>query len=326
MRSLAALLLVPLAACASVSSSSLFGGADPLPSWNEGDLKSAIIDFVDGATDPKSVHFVPAEERIAVFDNDGTLICEKPLYSQLAFMIDRAREYVADDPSLREQEPYRSLVDGSLGKAKDLEPFIKLAMETHTGMLDEEFVAIAEQWLATARHPQFERPYTELVFAPMVELVAYLQASDFQAWICTGGGLDFVRCYAKEVYGIAPENVIGTAGQKAYREIDGRGEFIRLRELVQPINDGPAKPVLINRYIGRTPILAVGNSDGDLQMLEYVAQRHAATLTLLLHHDDEEREFAYDTGTERALSAAADGEIEVISISRDFATVFAPAR
>ena len=322
------LLLLPLAflaSCASISTTSLFGGGDPLPSWTNGDLKASIVRFVEGATDPESVHFVPAEERIAVFDNDGTLICEKPVYSQLAFMVDRAKEYVADDPALREEEPYRSLMDGTFGSTMDIDAFIKLAMKTHTGMLDEEFVAIAEGWLASARHPDLDRPYTELVYAPMLELVAFLQDADFQVWICTGGGLDFVRCYAKDVYGIGPENVIGSSTQKAYREIEGRGEFVRLAELVTPLNDGAAKPVNIDRYIGRSPILAVGNSDGDLEMLEYVAQRHARTLTLLLHHDDGEREFAYDAGNERALSAAAEGEIEVISMSRDFGTVFAPA-
>lgn len=319
------LLLALLASCASTSGLSLFGGEDPLASWADGEVKSTITSFVSEATDPESVHFVPAEERIAVFDNDGTLICEKPMYSQLAFMVDRAREYVAEDPTLREKEPYSSLMDGTFGSTKDIEAFIELAMETHTGMLDEEFVAVAEGWLASARHPDLQRPYTELVYAPMLELVAYLQDAGFQVWICTGGGVDFVRCYAKDVYGIGPENVIGSSGQKAFREIDGRGEFVRLRELVVPINDGPGKPVNINRHIGRTPILAVGNSDGDLEMLEYVAQRHARTLTLLLHHDDAEREFAYDDGIERALRAAGDGEIEVISMTRDFETIFQPA-
>ena len=321
---LSLLSLLLLSSCLSTSSTSLSGNGDPLPSWADGGLKETIVDFVEGATDPESVHFVPPEERIAVFDNDGTLICEKPVYSQLAFMIDRAMGYVEDDPTLGDQEPYRSLMDGTFGRTNDIDAFIELAMKTHTGMLDEEFVAIAEAWLASARHPELGRPYTELAYAPMLELVSFLQEEDFQVWICTGGGLDFVRCYAKDVYGIGPENVIGSSTQKAYREIDGRGEFMRLAELVNPLNDGPAKPVNINRYIGRSPIIAVGNSDGDLEMLQYVAQRHARTLTLLLHHDDGEREFAYDAGIERALTVASEGEIEVISMSRDFGTVFAP--
>lgn len=317
-----ALLALSLASCAGVPTSPLLAGGDPLPSWTEGDLKASIIEFVTASADPSSVHFVPEPERIAVFDNDGTLLCEKPRYAQLAFMVDRAMEYVEDDPSLREQEPYRSLIAGELSVENGLDAIVQLAMETHTGMLDEEFVAVAERWLAAARHPDTAAPYTSMVYVPMLELIEFLQAADYTVWICTGGGLDFVRCFSYETYGIAPQNVIGTSTQKEYRMADGKASFLRKAEMVKPLNDGPAKPVNIDRYIGRAPVIAVGNSDGDLAMLEYVAERHARTLTLLLHHDDASREYDYDEGTERALEAADTGEIQVISIARDFLTVF----
>lgn len=314
------LLAAPLGAL--VASFSFPRSDDPLPSWRDTPTKASIIDFVERVIDESSVEFVPVSERVAVFDNDGTLICEKPLYSQMAFMVDRARAYIEDEPELAGKEPYKSLVEGTLDPHADMKAFLDLAMDTHTGMLDSEFIAVAESWLTLGRHPRFGRAYDELVYQPMLELMDYLREHDFQVWICTGGGLDFVRCYSREAYGVPPENVIGTSGLKTYVEVDGKGVLMREGKLVEPLNDGPGKPVNINRHIGRVPILAVGNSDGDLEMMGMTADHVGPSLLLLVHHDDAEREYDYDEGTNRALGVADSRGWRVVSIAEDFADVF----
>lgn len=297
---------------------------DPLPSWRPSPNRDAILSFVEQVVDEDGIHYVPPAQRIAVFDNDGTLWCEKPLYTQLAFMIDRAEAYVEDSPELADQEPYRSLLAGTLDPHADMEGFLKLAMETHTGMLDSEFTAVVESWLTLGRHARFQRPYTELVYQPMLELMAYLRDNGFEVWICTGGGQDFVRCFAREAYGVEPANVIGSSVQKRSEELDGEVVLVREPTIVKPINDRAGKVVQIERRIGRTPILAVGNSDGDLEMMRATDDGHGPALMLLVHHDDAEREYDYDKGTEQALVVAGERKWNVISIKDDFATVFPP--
>ena len=279
---------------------------DPLPSWRSGPTRDALLAFVDQVVDEASVHYVPPDERIAVFDNDGTLWCEKPLYVQLAFMVDRAEAYIEAEPELASQEPYKSLVEGRLDPHRDLEGFLKLAMETHTGMTQTEFTAVVESWLALGSHPRFGRPYTELVYQPMLELLEHLRANGFEVWICTGGGQDFVRCFAQDVYGVIPERVIGSSVLKRFEEREGEVVLVREPEVVPPI-------------------LAFGNSDGDIEMLRATDDGHGPALMLLLHHDDAEREYDYDKGTEQALALAAQRGWSVVSIANDFAAVFPAA-
>ena len=320
-RRTATLLLVLLATTSCITNSRGFG-YDPLPSWNPGEAKSTLLEFVDMVSDPGNDDYIAPEARVAVFDNDGTLWCEKPNYFQADFMVARVRERIAAQPSLRDEEPYRSFLAGTLDPHENLEGFLQLATDTHTGMLDSEFTDIAEAWLDAARHPRFERPYPDLIYQPMLELLQLLRDNEFQVWICTGGGQDFVRCFADDVYGVPPEQVIGTTVQKRYEVRDGEVVYVREAAFVAPINDKAGKPVNIRRRIGRTPVLAVGNSDGDIEMMRSSDDGAGPHLQVLIHHDDATREYDYDAGTERALEVAADRGWTVVSIAADFARVF----
>jgi phosphoserine phosphatase len=304
--------------------------ADPLPSWNDGPARDAILAFVASVTDPQGPDYVPPAERVATFDNDGNLWSEKPFYFQLAFALDRVRALAPQHPEWKDQEPFRAVLSGDPEALAGLHlaDVLKLVTASHAGMSERAFDESARAWLATARHPRFERPYRELVFQPMLELLAFLRESGFRTWICSGGGIDFVRAFAGEAYGIPPEQVIGSGIAKEFRVGDGGlAGFHRLPKLLEPINDGPGKPVWIQRHIGRRPILASGNSDGDLQMLQYATSGPGPSLALLLHHDDAEREWAYDEDSavgrlDEALVEAQARGWTVVRMKRDFGTVY----
>jgi len=289
---------------------------DPLPSWNDGAAKAAILDFVAGVTAEGGQGYVAPTERIAAFDNDGTLWCEKPLYVQADFIFRKWTAMVAADPSLASEQPYKAVVerDGAwLAAMLDHVPELLKGLGTaFGGLTTDAFEDQVRAFFADARHPTLGVPYAKVGYVPMVELLAYLDANGFKVFICTGGGRDFVRVVGEEMYGIPRERVIGSGPTLEYRD----GALYRLTGVEQPIDDGAGKPVHIWTRTGRTPLLAGGNSDGDLAMLE------TARFALLVHHDDAEREFAYDTGSERALAEAAACGWTVVSMKDDFSTVF----
>jgi len=299
--------------------------SDPLPSWNEGKPKQTIIQFVQDVTNPNSKNYLPLGDRVAVFDNDGTLWQEKPLYVQLAFLLDQIKILAPQHPEWKTEEPFKTLLTDPNPDLKSLsstENLMKLVIATHTGMSQTEFENQVKQFFKTAQHPRFKQPYTQLIYQPMVELVGYLKLNDFDVYICSGGGIDFIRAISEDAYGIPPENVIGSAVQKTF-EITAKGtDFVRQPKLVEPINDKEGKPVNIDRYIGKKPAIAVGNSDGDIQMLQYTDSNPKLDLELLLHHDDLEREYDYNTGTEKALALAKENDWTVISLKKDFKRVF----
>lgn len=302
---------------------------DPLPSWNAGAAKSAIVSFVERVTGEGSPHFVAPEDRIATFDNDGTLWSEQPFYFQLAFALDRIREQAKADPALAEKEPYKSVLSGDPEKLAALgeKGLAQVMALTHAGLTVEAFDGQVREWLARARHPRFERAYTDLVFQPMLELLAYLRANGFKTYVVSGGGIDFMRPWMQDVYGIPPEQIIGSSGKTAFR-IDGDRPVIEKLPEVEFIDDGPGKPVGINRFIGRRPIFAAGNSDGDLQMLQWATLGEGERLALIVHHTDAEREWAYDRAShvgrlDRALDEAGKHGWQVVDMKNDWKTVFA---
>src|SRR5918999_5176480 len=269
---------------------------DPLPSWNDGAAKSAIVDFVEAVTTDGGPEYVPPAERIATFDNDGTLWAEQPIYFQFAFAFDRVKALEPQHPEWKETQPFKAILEGDLAAlmASGQKGLLEIIAATHAGMTTEEFSAIVADWLATARHPRFERPYTELVYQPMLELLAYLRERGFNTFIVSGGGVEFMRVFAERVYGIPPEHVVGSSGMVKFEmRPDGKPVLMKTAE-VEFVDDGPGKPVGINRFIGRRPIFAFGNSDGDQQMLEYTAAGSGARFMGIVHHTDSEREYAYD--------------------------------
>ena len=269
--------------------------ADPLPSWNDGPTKRAIVEFVAQVSSPDSSNYVPPAERIAVFDNDGTLWAEQPLYVQIAFALDRVRALAPEHPEWKSTQPFKAVLEGDLETAlsKTENGAAEIVMATHTGMTAAEFSAIAADWLGTARHPTTGRRYTEMVYQPMLELLAYLRANDFKTYITSGGGIAFLRAFAQNVYGIPPEQVIGSSTRTRYEYRDGNPVLIRLPE-TNYYNDKEGKPIAINQHIGRRPIAAFGNSDGDLQMLQWTCAGDGERFCLYVHHTDADREWAYD--------------------------------
>jgi haloacid dehalogenase-like hydrolase len=289
--------------------------ADLLPSWRETPVKQALVEFVGSVVDPSSASFVAPADRVAVFDNDGTLWPEMPLYAQLAFAIDRAGE-LGQPTSLEE------LQAGGLGAVLEL---VKL---THSGITTDEFAAACRKWMDTARHPRFDRSYLTLAYQPMLELLQLLDTHDFSCWIFSGGGADFVRVWSEEIYALAPHRVIGSTGSTEFRLGDHGPELVKGPDL-QLLNDGPQKPVSIHRHVGQRPILAAGNTDGDLPMLQWTAASPHRTLQLVVHHTDADREYAYDkdpllgSGTEALLAAAHTGDWSVVDMAEDWSSVFA---
>ena len=303
--------------------------ADWLPSWNDGASKARIIAFVEAVTEPAGKQYVPPSERIAVFDNDGTLWTEQPMYFQLAFILDRVRALAPGHPEWRTQEPFQSALAGDMaGVARSGEHgLLEMMAATHAGMTTDEFRGIVADWLATAKHPRFGRPYTELTYAPMTELLAYLRANGFRTFIVSGGGVEFMRVFSERVYGVPPEQVIGSSIRTQYEVRDGKPVIVRLPEL-EFIDDKAGKPLGINRYIGRKPILAFGNSDGDFEMLEYTTSAPGPRLGFIVHHDDAEREYAYDRKSpigrlERGLDEAASRGWVIVSMKDDWRRVYA---
>ena len=300
---------------------------DPLPSWNAGPSRDALVQFVAKVTTP-GPSFVPVPERVATFDNDGTLWSEQPMYVQLAFALDRVKALAPAHPEWKDTEPFASLLKGDLkGALAGGEPAVgQIIMSTHAGMTTEEFDAVVRDWVETARHPKTGRPYTEMVYQPMLELLAYLRANGFKTFVVSGGGIDFMRPWTEAVYGIPPEQVVGSSIKTKFELRDGRPTLVRLPE-VGFVDDKEGKPVGIQQHIGRRPIAAFGNSDGDLQMLQWTTGGSGARLALLVHHTDAARESAYDRTShigrlDQALDEAQAKGWTVVDMKRDWKIVF----
>ena len=306
-----------------------FGQSDPLPSWNNGDTKQGITNFVARVTKEGSPDFVPPAERIATFDNDGTLWAEQPLYFQFLFAIDRVKALAPQHPEWKEKEPFAALLKGDLkGALAGGEPAIaQIIVVTHAGMTTEEFEKIVKEWIATAKHPVTKRPLTEMVYQPMLELLSYLRANGFKTFIVSGGGIEFMRPWTEKVYGIPPEQVVGSSIKTKFEMRGGKPVLVRLPE-INFIDDKAGKPVGINSHIGRRPIAAFGNSDGDRQMLEWTQAGGGARLMMLVHHDDAKREFAYGaeskigTFSDSLMSEAKKSGWSVISMKNDWKHIF----
>jgi phosphoserine phosphatase len=303
--------------------------AEPLPSWQDGPARARILAFVKAVTEPGGSDFVPVPERIAVFDNDGTLWAEQPFYFQGLFIADRIRAMSATRPEWKTKEPYASLLRGDMKAlaAGGEHAIAQLAMATHAGMSSDAFTKIVEDWLLTARHPKTGRPYTEMVYQPMLELLAYLRENGFKTFIVSGGGIEFMRPWTERVYGIPPEQVIGSTIRTKFELRDGKPVLVRRPE-IDFVDDKAGKPVGIQRHIGRRPIAAFGNSDGDLQMLQWTAAGPGARLAAIVRHTDAEREWAYDRASkvgrlDKALDEAAARGWTVIDMKRDWRRVFA---
>ncbi|UDM49034.1 HAD family phosphatase [Cupriavidus sp. MP-37] len=298
-----------------------------LPSWRDGPARQALLKFVADVTRPGSPGFVPPEARVAVFDNDGTLWSEQPLYFQFFFLLDQVRAAAPQHPEWRSNPAFKALMANDMqGLMRNEKQLAALVAKANSGMTVDEYDRTIRDWLAKARHPKFNRPYTELVYQPQLELLSYLRANGFKTYIVSGGTIDFMRPWSQAVYGIPPEQVIGSSQAVRYQVRDGKPALVRDPKL-DFIDDGPGKPVGIYRHIGRRPILAVGNSDGDLQMLEYTTGGDGARLAVLVHHDDAEREFAYDRQSkvgklDKALDAARARGWTVVSMKRDWLQVY----
>ena len=299
-----------------------------LASWNEGAAKSAIVDFVARVTKEGGRDYVPPAERIATFDNDGTLWCEQPVQVQVFFLIDRVKQLAAKDPSLKQRQPFKALLEGDykLLHSHGKQGVMELVAATHAGMSEEEFEKIATDWFASAKHPKLGRLFTQCTYKPQIELLGYLRENGFRTWIVSGGGIDLMRAFTEAVYAIPREQVIGSSVKLRFEMKDGRPVLMKLGEL-NTFDDREVKPQNIGLHIGRWPILAFGNSDGDLAMLRYAKGHPGTRLALLLHHDDAEREFAYDrefklSPLAEALDKANDYGISVVSMKRDWKAVF----
>lgn len=302
--------------------------SDPLPSWNDGQHKQSILNFVAAVSKDGSSDFVPVPQRIATFDNDGCLWCEQPMYVQLAFALDRVKALSNQHPDWKTKQPFKAALDNDIATlAKSGEKgLLELIMATHGGMTTEQFAKIASDWIKTARHPRFKRPYTDLVYQPMLELLAYLRTNGFQVFIVSGGGIEFMRPWTERIYGIPPAQVVGSTIKTEFKVKDGKPELVRL-PAIDFINDGPGKPVGINAHIGQRPIAAFGNSDGDFQMLEWATKSEGKRLGLFVHHTDAAREYAYDRKShfgklDKGLDAAKANGWTVVSMKDDWKRIF----
>ena len=278
---------VALSACAIAACQAQSG--DPLPSWNDGAAKVAIVEFVEAVTTAGGTDFVPTAERIAVFDNDGTLWSEQPIYVQLAFALDRVRSLASEHPEWRQQQPFQGVLENDLGAVLEggERALLELILVTHAGMTTEEFSRVVSDWIETARHPVTGRLYTEMVYQPMLELLDYLRANEFRTFIVSGGGIEFMRPWAERVYGIPPQQIVGSSIVTSFEMRDGEPVLVRDAE-INFVDDGAGKPVGINQHIGRRPIAAFGNSDGDLQMLQWATSGSGRRFGLIVHHTDAE--------------------------------------
>jgi len=324
---LAALLAFTVAATLSTLPS--LAQNDPLPSWNDGAAKKAITDFVTKVTRAGGPDYVAPAERVAVFDNDGTLWAEQPAYFQLLFAIDRVKMLAPQHPEWKEKQPFKAALESDMKALAESgeRGLLELVMASHAGISTEAFEQVVKDWLGSARHPKFKRPYTELVYQPMLELLGYLRANGFKTFIVSGGGIEFMRPWVEKVYGIPPEQVVGSSIKVKYEVNNGKPTLSRLPE-INFIDDKAGKPVGIHSHIGRRPIAAFGNSDGDFQMLEWTTSGSGARLGLLVHHTDAEREFAYDRKShigklDRGLDEAARRGWVVVDMQKDWKKVFA---
>jgi len=304
--------------------------ADPLPSWNDGPVKQAVLKFVREVTTTGAPTFVPVPQRIATFDNDGTLWVEQPMYTQLAFALDRIKVMAPKHPEWKTQEPFKSVLDGNLKgvMAGGEKAVFEIIATTHSGMTTAVFAKEVTDWLATAKHPRFHRLYTELIYQPMVELLIYLRANGFKTFIVSGGGIDFMRPWTEKAYGIPPEQVVGSVGETKLEVQNGKPVLLKLPK-IDLVDNAAGKPVGIERFIGRRPILAFGNSDGDQQMLEWTAAGSGASFMGLVHHTDAEREYAYDRKSPiGTLNKVWDEAIargwSVVDMKKDWKVIFPP--
>ncbi|MET0527762.1 MAG: HAD family hydrolase [Microvirga sp.] len=301
---------------------------DPLPSWNDGPSKQAIVAFVTDVTREGSPDFVPPPERVATFDNDGTLWIEQPIYVQFAFALERVKELAPQHPEWKDTQPFKAVLEGDMAAlaAAGEKGAVEIVAATHAGMAPAQFIGMVGAWLATAKHPRFDRPYTELVYQPMLEVLAYLRANGFKTFIVSGGGIEFIRAFAEKSYGIPPDQVVGSSIVTKFERRDGLPTLFRLPQ-VNFVDDGPGKPVGINQHIGLRPIAAFGNSDGDLEMLQWTTEAGGRRLGVVVHHTDAEREYAYDRQSkvgrlDKALDAAAVDRWTVVDMKRDWKTIF----
>ncbi len=304
----------------------------PLPSWNNTASKKAIVAFVERVTKKGSPDFVPPAECIATFDNDGTLWAEQPMYFQFLFALDRVKALAPQHPEWKDKEPFASLLKGDVkaALAGGEKAMLEIVMATHAGMSTEEFEQIVRDWMATARHPVSKRPYTEMVYQPMLELLAYLRANGFKTFIVSGGGIEFMRPWTEKTYGIPPEQVVGSSAKTSYETRNGKPVLMRLPE-INFIDDKSGKPISINQHIGRRPIFAFGNSDGDQQMLEWTTAGKGARFAGIVHHTDAAREWAYDNPSaigqlNTALTAAKANNWTVVDMKNDWKTIYPPAK
>ncbi len=302
--------------------------ADPLPSWNEGQTKQAIIKFVQAVTEKSGSNYVSPEQRIATFDNDGTLWCEQPIYFQAFFAFDRVKALASQHPEWKEKQPFKAILENDMKAlaASGEKGVAEIVMTTHAAMTTAEFEKIVKDWLATAKHPRFKRPFTDLVYQPMGELLTYLRENGFKTYIVSGGGVEFMRPWTETVYGIPPEQVVGSSIKVKLEMHDGKPVLMRRPE-IDFIDDGPGKPVGIQKFIGRRPIAAFGNSDGDHQMLQWTAAGEGPRFMLLVRHTDGEREWAYDRQSpigrlDKALDEALTRGWTVVDMKRDWKRIF----
>jgi phosphoglycolate phosphatase-like HAD superfamily hydrolase/2C-methyl-D-erythritol 2,4-cyclodiphosphate synthase len=326
-----ALLLVLMAAVLPAGSIHAQVGKE-LPSWNNTASKKAIVAFVQKVTKRGSPDFVPVPERIATFDNDGTLWAEQPLYTQFMFVFDRVKQLAAQHPEWKTKEPFASVLRGDMKAvaAAGEKGALEMMAATHSGMTSEEFETIVKTWLDTATHPQTKRPYTAMVYQPMLELLAYLRANGFKTFIVSGGGVEFMRAWAEKTYGIPPEQVIGSRGKLKFELRDGKPVLVKLPE-PDFVDDKEGKPIAIQSLIGRRPIAAFGNSDGDLQMLQWTSAGSGARLAVYIHHTDAEREWAYDRTSsigrlDKGLDEATAKSWTVVSMKDDWKVIYPPSK
>jgi phosphoglycolate phosphatase-like HAD superfamily hydrolase len=306
--------------------------ADPLPSWKDTAPKQAIVDFVSRVTAEEGADYVAPEARVAVFDNDGTLWAEQPIYFQLAFALDRIKALAPEHPDWQQAQPFKGVLEGDVKAvaASGEHGLLEIMAATHAGITTDKFADIVDDWLAHARHPRFNRPYTELVYQPMLELLSYLRDNGFKTFIVSGGGVEFMRRFAEKVYGIPPEQVVGSSGVVKFEMADGKAQLVKAAK-IEFVDDGPGKPVGINRFIGRRPIFAFGNSDGDQQMLEWTAAGSGPAFVGLVHHTDADREWAYDRDSQvgkldKTLDEATAKGWTIVDMKVDWNAVFPPKK
>jgi len=312
-----------------LSKSRALAQGNPLPSWRDGKAKQSILDFVATVTREGSPGFVPVSQRVATFDNDGTLWCEQPMYVQVAFALDQVKARAREHPEWKKKQPFKAVLDGDMKAlaATGERGLVEIIMATHADMSTEDFERVVTDWLSKARHPRFKRPYTECVYQPMLELMAYLRANGFRTYIVSGGGIEFMRPWTERVYGIPPAQVVGSSIKTKFMLRRDIPILLRLPQ-VNFVDDGPGKPVGINEHIGQRPIAAFGNSDGDLQMLQWTTKGAATPcFALIVHHTDGEREYAYDRQSyvgrlDKALDAAKINNWTVVSMKDDWARIF----